>query len=114
VNTELGWTPNEHFNLKFKLDFNKYEFPGVTAYTRQLTFENEISFNAILSLVTLAQFDNISDDIGINSRLRYNISAGKDIWFVLNHNMVRDRSIDDRFHSTQSAAIAKIRYTFRY
>jgi len=114
VNTELGWTPNEHFNLKFKVDFNQFEFPGVTAYTRQLTLENEISFNAKLSLVTLAQFDNISDDIGINSRLRYNISSGQDIWFVLNHNMVRDRSIDDRFHSTQSVAVAKIRYTFRF
>jgi hypothetical protein len=114
VNSEFGWAPNEHFNVKLKLDYNKFEFPGITAYTRQLTLENELSFNAKLSLVTLAQYDNISDDVGINARLRYNISAGQDLWFVLNHNMVRDRSIDDRFHSTQSVAVAKIRYTFRY
>jgi hypothetical protein len=114
VNSEIGWAPNAHFNVKLALDYNKFDFPGVTAYTRQLTLANELSFNAKLSLVTLVQYDNISDDIGMNARFRYNISAGQDIWFVLNHNMVRDRSIDDRFHRTQSEAVAKIRYTFRF
>jgi hypothetical protein len=114
VNSEFGWTPSEHFIVRLKLDYNKFDFPGITAYTRQLTLENEVAFNAKLSLVTLAQYDNISEDIGINTRLRYNVSAGQDIWFVLNHNMARDRSIDDRFRSTNSEAVAKIRYTFRY
>lgn len=114
IRPEIGWTPNEHFNMSLRLDYNKYDFPGVSAITRQITLDNEISFNAKMSLVTLVQYDNISDDIGINTRLRYNLSAGQDIWFVINHNMVRDRGIDDRFHSTQSVAVAKIRYTFRY
>ena len=114
VRPEFGWTPNEHFRVSFRYSFNKFDFPGVSAISRQMTLENEISFNSKLSLVTLAQYDNISDDIGINARFRYNLSAGQDIWFVLNHNMTRDLSIDDRFRSTQSAAAAKIRYTFRY
>ena len=94
-------------------DYSKYDFPGQSAITRQITFENEIAFNARLSLVTLAQYDNISEDLGINARLRYNISAGQDIWFVINHNMIRD-PLEDRFSSTQTVAAAKIRYTFRY
>lgn len=111
---EIGWTPNEHFRFSLRYAFNKFDFPGVAAITRQITLESEISFNSKLSLVTLTQYDNISDDIGINARFRYNLSAGQDIWFVLNHNMSRDRSFDDRFHSTQSFAAAKIQYTFRY
>jgi len=115
VRPELGWTPNEHLAFSLRYDYNKYEFPGQqSAITRQITFENEISFNARWSLVTLAQYDNVSDNIGINTRLRLNLSAGQDIWFVLNHNMERDIAVDDRFHSTQSIAAAKIRYTFRY
>ncbi len=109
----FDWRPNEYLSFSLKYEYTKYEFPGQSATTRQVTFENEISFNEKLSLVTLAQFDNVSDDIGINSRLRYNVSAGQDIWFVVNHNMIRD-PIDDRFHSTKSVAAAKIRYTFRY
>ncbi len=115
VKPEIGWTPSEHLAFKLEYDYNQYDFPGdQTAVTRQITVENEISFNAKWSLVTLAQYDNISDDIGINSRLRLNLSAGQDIWFVINHNMVRDVTIDDRFHSTESVAAAKIRYTFRF
>jgi hypothetical protein len=110
---EVDWTPNEHLRFSLKYDYNKYEFPDATAITRQITFQNDIAFNAKWSLVTLAQYDNVSEDIGINSRLRYNLSAGQDIWFVINHNMHRD-PIDDRFHSQQSVAALKIRYTFRY
>lgn len=41
------------------------------------------------------------------------LSAGRDIWLVLNHNWVDD-SIEDRFLSTGTTAAAKIRFTFRY
>lgn len=114
VRPEIGWTPNEYFNMSLQVSYSRYDFPGITARTRQITLDNEFSFNSKMSLVTLVQYDNISDDIGINARLRYNLSAGQDLWFVLNHNMVRDLDIDDRFRSTQSLAVAKIRWTFRY
>jgi len=115
VNPELEWRPNEHLAFSLEYRYSKYDFPGgQKATTRQITFENEISFNSKMSLVTLAQYDNLSEDIGINSRFRYNLSAGQDIWFVLNHNMNRDVLIDDRFRSTETLAAAKIRYTFRY
>jgi hypothetical protein len=115
IEPELLWRPNEHLTFEFRYDYNKYEFPGgQEATTRLMSFENEIAFNAKMSLVTLAQFDNVSDEIGINARFRYNLSAGQDIWFVINHNMARDVMVDDRFHSTESVAAAKIRWTFRY
>lgn len=115
VRPEVEWRPNEHFLFKLRYDYNKYEFPGAQeATTRQITFENEISFNSKASLVTLVQYDNISENIGINMRFRYNLSAGQDIWLVLNHSMERDPAIDDSFHSTETVAAAKIRYTFRY
>ena len=113
VRPEIAWTPNEHLRFSLQYDYNKYEFPGESAITRQITFQNDISFNARWSLVTLAQYDNVSEDIGINSRLRFNLTAGQDLWFVINHNMDRD-PVDDRFHSARSDAIVKIRYTFRY
>lgn len=113
IEPSISWTPSKHVSFLLTYGYDKYDFPGQSAVTRQITFENELSFNANLSLVTLAQYDNVSEELGINARLRYNISAGQDIWFVINHNMLRD-PLEDRFHSTQSTAAAKIRYTFRY
>ena len=110
---QFRWTPNRHLSTTLEVGFNRFKFPGEKRITRQLTWNTEIAFNVDWSLVTNVQFDNLSDDLGINARLRYNIAAGKDIWFVVNHNMRRD-DIDDRFRNEQTTAIAKIRYTWRF
>jgi hypothetical protein len=115
IEPEIQWRPNEHLNFQLRYDYNKYEFPGAQeATTRLISFENTIAFNAKWALTTLAQYDNISEEIGINSRLRYNLSAGQDIWFVINHNMLRDPTSDNRFQSLETVSAAKIRWTFRY
>lgn len=113
VRPKIAWIPSEHLAFALEYDFNRYDFPGQSAITRQLTLENEIAFDARWSLVTLAQYDNLSETIGINSRLRFNMSAGRDIWFVIDHNMFRPDD-EERFHSTTTDAVAKIRYTFRF
>ena len=110
---EIRWTPSRHLSTSLALGFNRFEFPDQKRITRQLTWNAEIAFNTAWSLITNLQFDNLSDDLGINTRLRYNVAAGNDIWFVVNHNMRRD-DFDDRFDSDQTTAIAKIRYTFRF
>lgn len=113
ISPEIEWRPNERFGIELELDYNRFDFPGVSVITRQVSLESEIAFNSRWSLTTLAQYDNISDDIGINARLRFNAEAGRDIWLVLNHNMVDD-PIRDRFESTRTAAAIKVSYTFRY
>ena len=110
---ELRWTPNRFINTSLALGFNRFKFGDQKRITRQLTWNTEVAFNAEWSLITNVQYDNLSEDLGINARLRYNVAAGNDIWFVLNHNMHRDE-IGDRFRSEQTAAVAKIRYTYRF
>lgn len=114
IRPKMQWRPNEHFSAELAYDYNKYEFPGQSAVTRQITLENEIALNARWSAVLLAQYDNVSDSIGINGRFHCNMAAGRDIWFVVNHNMVRDPSIGSRFRSGESLAVAKIQYTLRF
>ena len=113
VSPELEWVPNQHLNFSLEYSYDKYEFPGASAITRQITFGNNIAFNSKSSLMTLAQYDNVSDELGLNVRFRYNQSAGRDIWLVLNHNWIDD-PVEDRFRSTASTVAAKIRFTFRY
>ena len=113
------WRVNNHLAFETSVNYNKYKFPGAEATTRQITLENEIAFNSSWSLVTLAQYDNLSKEVGINSRLRYNRAAGKDFWLVLNHNM-REFEADDPeyrsndFRSVETVVALKFRYTFRF
>ena len=111
--SEVEWRPNMHFAMELEYDFSRFDFPGQTEYTREITLESEVAFNALWSLTALVQYDNVSDDIGLNTRLRYNIEAGRDFWVVLNHNWVED-PLDGRFRSTQTLAAVKLRYTFRF
>ncbi len=110
---EIRWTPNQHVSTSLTVGFNRFKFPDQKRITRQLTWNTEIAFNADWSLITNIQYDNLSENLGVNARLRFNIAAGNDFWFVINHNMQRDE-IDDRFDSEQTTATAKIRYTFRF
>lgn len=113
IRPSIDWAPNKHLSFELEYDYNKYEFSTAEATTRQVTFENTIAFNSNWSLLTLAQYDNLSDDIGINMRLRYNRAAGQDLWLVLNHNM-RELDPDEGFRSTETIAAVKVRYTFRF
>ena len=75
--------------------------------------ELDIAFTSTLSLVNLIQYDNISETIGINVRLHWIPEAGREIYFVINHNL-EDFDLDNKFKSMFSEMTAKISYTFRF
>lgn len=109
----LDWSPSPRifFGVNYSLDH--YQFPGVSTSTRVSSFDNEIVFTPKLSLVSLVQWDNLSDELGANIRLRWELAPGNDIWLVANHNMI-DLDEDLRFTDQQTDLAFKIRYTFRY
>ena len=121
LRNKIGWKPNKHFSFELQYDYNQYDFPVLSCIeatdcdsaTRQITFNNTIAFNLDWSLLTLAQYDNLSENIGINMRLRYNRAAGQDFWVVLNHNM-EELDPDEGFRNVQTVAAVKVRYTFRF
>ena len=73
----------------------------------------DIAFSSTLSWVNLIQYDNVSEVAGINMRLHWIPEAGREVYFVINHN-VEDIDRDDHFHSAFSDMTAKVNYTFRF
>jgi hypothetical protein len=51
--------------------------------------------------------------MGLNLRLNWIPEAGRELYFVINHNM-QDFDRDNRFHSVTSDVVAKASYTFRF
>ncbi len=113
ISTSFDWHPSPRLFFGASYSLSHYDFPGVTATTRVTSFDNEIVFSPALSLVSLVQWDNLSDQMGINVRLRWEMAPGNDIWVVANHNMI-DQDEDLRFTDQQTDLAFKIRYTFRY
>ena len=73
----------------------------------------DFAFTPTLSWVNLIQYDNVTETAGVNMRLHWIPEAGREVFFVINHN-VEDHDRDNRFRSTASDMTAKVNYTFRF
>jgi hypothetical protein len=70
-------------------------------------------FSSTVSWVTLLQYDNFSETVGINSRLHWIPQAGREAFIVLNHGL-QDFDRDDTFKSANADLTLKYSYTFRF
>ena len=70
-------------------------------------------FSPRLSWTNLIQYDNVSEIMGVNLRLNWIPEAGREFFFVINHNL-EDFDRDNRFRSQTADVVAKMSYTFRF
>jgi hypothetical protein len=107
----LAWKPSKHFNVQGTYQYNDFKLPHGNFTTRLITFQSDIVFSDTLSWVNLMQYDNVSNNLGINSRVHWIPEAGRELFFVINHNLVDGT---DGFKSIQSDITLKLNYTFRF
>jgi hypothetical protein len=110
---ELTWRPSARFRGSLSYEYNDVHLPQGSFATRVVRAGFDIAFSPTLSWVNLIQYDNLSEVAGINLRLHWIPEAGREVFFVINHN-VADIDRDNRFNSTFSDATAKVNYTFRF
>ena len=82
-------------------DFNQYLLAG----RLQVNFSPDLQWNV------LVQYDNESDVVGVNSRLRWTFHPLGDLFVVYNHN-VADRAGSWRLESNQ--LLVKAQYAMRF
>jgi hypothetical protein len=112
---ELTWRPSAFFRGTLSYDYSDVDLPlpNGSFEVRLVRAGFDFAFSPTISWVNLIQYDNVSEVAGINMRLHWIPEAGREVFFVINHN-VEDLDRDDSFHSSFSDATAKISYTFRF
>jgi hypothetical protein len=112
---ELTWRPSARFRGSLSYEHNDVDLPlpNGSFEIRLVRAGFDFAFSPTLSWVNLVQYDNVSEIAGINMRLHWIPEAGREMYFVINHN-VEDIDEDNRFHSSFSDATAKVNYTFRF
>ena len=65
----------------------------------------------MLSWTTLVQYDNVTDTIGINSRVRWIIEPGSELFVVLNQGLIARRG---RIERGVTEPRIKLSWTFRF
>jgi Carbohydrate family 9 binding domain-like/Domain of unknown function (DUF5916) len=111
-NMNVSWRPSERLRFAVSYEVNDVEMPGGDFTTRLSSVRAELSLSATLSWVNLIQYDNISENIGLNSRLHWIPQAGREGFVIFNHSLV-DTDRDGSFQSTSADISVKFSYTWR-
>ncbi|HEX7080066.1 MAG TPA: DUF5916 domain-containing protein [Gammaproteobacteria bacterium] len=113
VEAGLGWRPSKHYFLNVGYEWNDIDLRAGDFISRLVELTNGVVFSSKLSWVTLVQYDDISETLGINSRLHWIPREGREGFIVLNHNL-QDFDKDNSFESMASELTLKFDYTFRF
>ena len=112
---EFGATlkPSRHVALSVQAERNTVALPEGSFITDILTLKADCNVTPNLSWANLAQYDNESSVAGLQSRFRWIIQPGNDLFLIINRGW--RRTLDEsRFEPLFDSASAKIQYTVRF
>jgi len=73
------------------------------------------SVSPLLTLFNLVQFDNETGSLAWQSRVRWTLRPGNDVFFVLGQGWLQDEARGRvSFHRTDTRIAGKVQYTFRF
>lgn len=107
------WRPNEHFGLTLSTTSNRIDLPAGEFTLRLYTLNVQYAISSTLSWTNLIQYDNVSEQMGFNSRLHWIPRAGQQAFVVLNRGY-SDENKDNHFRPTFADLSLKFNYTFRF
>jgi len=113
LSLDVGIRPRPGVVLYLYGEWNKIALPEGRFMTRLYRTILDTQFNPWISLSNNVQYDSVSAVMGWQSRFRWILTPGNDLYFVYNHNWVED-PIGDRFATLDRRASSKLLYTYRF
>ncbi len=121
----IEWRPSNHLLLSFTYRFDQFWIPGQKMLaggslgaiedrnfrTHLTQMKLDIAFTPDLTWNTTVQWDNLSETMGLNSRLRWIIRGGSDFFIVFNQGFTTENG-DVKVGRTEP--LIKLNWTFRF
>jgi hypothetical protein len=107
----LDLRPSPHFFLSFQYEQNDVRLAQGSFVSRLLRFRLTLALSPDVSWFTLVQYDTVSDVLGINSRLRWIIEPGNDLFIVYNHDWL---NTDGSLRPIRREGRVKVTYIYRF
>lgn len=108
---EVSWRPSRWFHGSAGYEQNHVDLPGGAFATEIGRVHADVSFSPDLDWFNFVQFDNASDSLGWNSRLRWIPVPGQELFVVWNQTVERD---GEALVSSFQEAAFKFGCTFRF
>lgn len=93
VNTSFDWPLSPHLGLRGGWEWNRVRFDerGQAFDATLLRLTSRFALDTHLSVEVFGQYNSLADQLTTNSRLRYNVREGQDLWLVWNEGMNLER-----------------------
>ena len=109
---ELELKPNTHVAFAVEITRNSVSLREGSFPAQVVTVRANYNFSPDVSWANLVQYDNESRIMGVQSRFRWILRPGNDIFFVINRGWYR-REFDGRYLPNFDKGSLKLQYTFR-
>jgi len=106
-----------HFSAEPGYDLDRVRLSNGEFNSRLWSLRTEVAFNSRWSWISIAQWDNDSDELRMNTRLRWVPQPGRDLVFVINHGFLVEDRFDPnarKWQSLRNDVVLKATYTFRF
>jgi hypothetical protein len=104
--------PSHHIALSLQANRNDVRLAQGRFFTQIFTAQANFNFSPNVSWANLVQYDNESRILGVQSRFRWILKPGNDLFLVINRGWIR--GLDGAYNSNYDRATVKLQYTFRY
>ena len=112
-NIELNLRPTARYSFGMQYTENEIHLRYGNFTVRLISLQSQVAFTSTLSWSTLVQYDNVSEAMGINTRLHWIPEAGRQAFLVLNYGLL-DPDKDNVFESYRADLSLKFSYTIRF
>ena len=110
----MGVRPRPGVTLNLAYELNDVDLAEGKFETRLYRMVADTQFSPFMYLVNNVQYDSVSRVLGWQSRFRWILKPGNDIFFVYTHNWIDQFEATSRFATLDRRAAAKAVYTKRF
>jgi hypothetical protein len=110
-NLTLGWRPTNRLQFGLSNGLRDYRLPQGEFQVRTGSLRASFTFTPDLQVSLLGQYDNISESLGVNFRIKWTVRPGNDFFLVVNQGYDTD---DHRFRPTAGDVSLKGAWTYRF
>ena len=108
---DAGWRPSNHVELGLSYTLRQIRMPPGNFDVRIGEAKAVYTFSPDLQLSLLGQYDNLSNELGVNFRLKWIVQPGNEVFFIVNQGY---DTTADNFRPTQNDASLKGAWTIRF